>query len=102
MEDPRETILREASRCMYCGFCEAACPTLPLGPHRGWGPRGRVNLALRLAMDGAASREVEESLYSCLLCAACHDKCPARIDIVGVVRAARALLYSRGAGDAKG
>ena len=91
----RTYILSEASRCMFCGFCEALCPTLPLGPHRGYGPRGRVNIALGLARGNFKfSREAINSLYSCLLCEACHLKCPASLDIVGVIRAARALYSS--------
>ncbi|MEB3774819.1 MAG: (Fe-S)-binding protein [Desulfurococcales archaeon] len=76
---------------MYCGFCEPVCPTLQ-GIHRGYGPRGRVNLALMLARDGYSSKLVEESLYTCLLCGACMEVCPARIDIVGVVRASRTVM----------
>ncbi|MEB3860750.1 MAG: (Fe-S)-binding protein [Desulfurococcales archaeon] len=76
---------------MFCGFCEPVCPTLP-GEHRGYGPRGRVNLSLILARDGYTSRELEESIYTCLLCGACMEVCPSKIDIVGVVRASRSLL----------
>ncbi len=93
MEDARAWLEREAGKCIFCGFCESVCPTLELAPHRGWGPRGRVNLALMLARGEAGpSREVVESLYTCLLCRACHLKCPAGIDIVGVVRGARSLV----------
>ena len=82
----------EASKCIYCGFCEPVCPTLPEGPHRGYGPRGRVYLSLILAKTGSASREALDSLYSCLLCYACHEACPAEVDIVGIVRTARRLV----------
>lgn len=92
LEDLRGYLLREASRCIYCGFCEPVCPTLPPGRHRGYGPRGRVNIARMIALEGRATREDELSIYSCLLCGACNEVCPARIDIVGVVRAARALM----------
>lgn len=94
VEEARRLILGEASKCMFCGFCEPVCPTLPLGPHRGYGPRGRVNIALGLAKGTYRfTEEAIRSLYSCLLCEACHLKCPASLDIVGVVRAAR-VLYS--------
>ncbi len=90
----REYVESEASKCIYCGFCEPVCPTLPEGPHRGYGPRGRVYLSLVLARENGLSREALLSLYSCLLCYACHEVCPAEVDIVGVVRAARRLAVS--------
>jgi len=86
-----EYILEEATKCIYCGFCEPVCPTLP-GPHRGYGPRGRVNLAYMMLKDGMYSKNIEESIYTCLLCGACMEACPSRIDIVGVVRATRAIM----------
>ena len=96
-------IEEEASRCLYCGFCEALCPTRPLGLHRGYGPRGRVNIALMIARGEVGfSQATVESLYTCLLCGACELKCPAKIRIVDVIRAGRALYadragrYSRG------
>jgi len=88
----RAYVESEASKCIYCGFCEPVCPTLPHGPHRGYGPRGRVYLSMLLARGNSVSRETIDSLYSCLLCYACHEVCPAGVDIVGAVRAARALV----------
>lgn len=85
----------EASKCMYCGFCEPACPTLEGAPSRAYGPRGRVRIALLASRGSGLGEESLDALYTCLLCAACHDSCPAGIDIVGVVRAARALLSGK-------
>jgi len=95
MDSLERYVREEASKCMYCGFCEAVCPTRPLGRHRGWGPRGRVLLSLRIAEGAKPGREAVEGVYTCLLCAACHEKCPAGIDIAGVVRAARAIYNRR-------
>ncbi|MFN4046242.1 MAG: 4Fe-4S dicluster domain-containing protein [Acidilobaceae archaeon] len=83
--------LLEAEKCVYCGFCEPLCPTLYPGGHRGYGPRGRVNIALNVLRNGKPAGEALKSMYSCLLCGACSLVCPAKIDVVGVVRAFRAL-----------
>ncbi len=97
VESVRELVAREAGRCAYCGFCEAVCPTAPpLGPHRGYTPRGRVLLA-RLLAEGRVGVSVEllSSLYTCTLCGACMEACPAQLDIVEVVRLARSLAAAR-------
>jgi len=92
----RETALREAQRCLYCGFCEAVCPTLPHGVHRGYGPRGRVAIALQLlAGEAPVSGEALASIFSCLMCRACTIKCPISVDVAGIVRAVR-VLRNRG------
>lgn len=92
LEEVLDEIRRVASACMYCGFCEPVCPTLRHGPHRGYGPRGRVMLALRLAEEMRASGEMTRAFYSCLLCGACRLACPAGIDAGVVSRLARAAL----------
>ncbi|ADL18841.1 predicted Fe-S oxidoreductase [Acidilobus saccharovorans 345-15] len=90
----RDQLLSEANKCVYCGFCESVCPTQPFGPHRGYGPRGRVTL-LRELLEGRASLsdEVLSSFYSCLLCNACSTVCPARIRVGDLMRMARAMLW---------
>jgi len=96
LEALKRRILEEAHRCIYCGFCEAVCPTRPLGPHRGYGPRGRLLIARRLAgAEIPVTGQAVESLYTCLLCAACNTKCPAGIDIAGAIRDARALVAEK-------
>ncbi|MGC9134935.1 4Fe-4S dicluster domain-containing protein [Caldisphaera sp.] len=82
----------EVNRCMYCGFCESVCPTISLGPHRGYGPRGRVNLIKEILKNNTITEEVLSSIYSCLLCNACNLVCPAKIDIGRAVREVRAII----------
>jgi len=88
-----EEAKREVEKCMYCGFCEALCPTLSYGPHRGYGPRGRIAI-IKLLLETSInpSKEAINSIYTCTLCAACIEKCPAKIKITDLVIYARALI----------
>ncbi|WP_236698145.1 (Fe-S)-binding protein [Pyrodictium occultum] len=95
LEKLREAARQEAEMCLYCGFCEAVCPTLSHGPHRGYGPRGRLAVAARLLAGGRASGEALASIYSCLLCRACTLRCPVSIDVADIMRVVR-VLYSSG------
>lgn len=90
-ENIADWIIREASKCVYCGFCEPVCPTIYPGGHRGYGPRGRVNLAIAI-INGARSTEIENAIYTCLLCGACSLVCPAKIDIVNVIRSVKLTI----------
>ncbi len=87
-----EEALLETEKCMYCGFCEPVCPTLPYGPHRGYGPRGRIQLIKILITGQEPSPETISSLYTCTLCAACIEKCPAKINIPRLVVYARSII----------
>jgi len=92
-----DQLLREAQRCLYCGFCEPSCPTLRHGPHRGYGPRGRVTL-IRLLLEGRleATPGMVESLYTCLLCRRCEQSCPSGVPVAALVRGARSLAAQGG------
>ncbi len=92
--DEAQWILREAEKCLYCGFCEAVCPTLPLGPHRGYGPRGRVSIAAEAVTRGELGPEALASIYTCLTCGACTVKCPSAIPVADMVKAVRRLYAS--------
>ena len=87
-----EEALREAEKCMYCGFCEAVCPTIIHGPHRGYGPRGRIQLIKTILTRGNTSKAIIDSIYTCTLCAACIEKCPAKINIVDLIIYARSII----------
>ncbi|MET1101056.1 MAG: (Fe-S)-binding protein [Pyrodictiaceae archaeon] len=87
-------LLREAERCLYCGFCEAVCPTLEHGLHRGYGPRGRLSVIVYMTSAGKVTPEAVASLYSCLTCGACTVKCPLSINVAKLVKTARSLYVS--------
>ncbi|MDP8003741.1 MAG: 4Fe-4S dicluster domain-containing protein [Caldisphaera sp.] len=85
-------ILEDVEKCAYCGFCEVVCPTLPLGPHRGYGPRGRVNIIKEALSNKILTDEMLSSIYSCLMCNSCYIVCPARINVGLDVRETKSLI----------
>ncbi|RUM47548.1 MAG: (Fe-S)-binding protein [Hyperthermus sp.] len=89
-----ESLLDAVEKCLYCGFCEALCPTIRVGPHRGYGPRGRIALIKYYLDKGSASRELVSSIFSCLLCGSCVRACPALIDVPDLVRRMRSILVA--------
>ncbi len=99
VEELARRVSELASRCLGCGFCEPACPVLRHGPHRGYGPRGRVAAAAAIA-SGRPTREALASVYSCLLCRACVSSCPVGLDVAWLSRAARSLALRLGGGRA--
>lgn len=75
----------DASACLNCGSCTALCPVgLPLFPRR----------LFRYALLGAREKLLEqtEAIYSCLLCKACEENCPAGVHITDNVRSLRGYL----------
>ena len=87
----RQWLHTEVSKCVYCGFCEAVCPTLHAGGHRGHGPRGRLRVIKSLLEDEKPTAQAMESIYTCLLCGACNLQCPVGIKIAEAIREARPL-----------
>ena len=69
--------------CMHCGTCTAVCP---------WGLVGEYNprLLLRQIALGLEGFE-QESLWRCLTCRTCVQRCPREIDIIDAIRSARAV-----------
>ncbi|MDT7888380.1 MAG: (Fe-S)-binding protein [Desulfurococcales archaeon] len=89
--DPFARAWEEFNKCVFCGFCEASCPTLAETEERGYGPRGRVRV-VGLLLNGIYSEKTAEYLYTCLLCYACVPPCPTGVNIPGIVEAGRAIL----------
>ena len=75
----------DAEACMNCGVCTAVCPLeIDLLPRR----------LFRYVELGLADRVREESetVFSCLLCRACEESCPADVHITENVRVLRHWL----------
>ena len=83
----REEILRmsgvNTGKCMKCGKCSATCPAyaeMEYHPHQFVGMVETGDIAPLL---------VSESLYKCLSCFACVDRCPRGVEPAKVVEAVR-------------
>ena len=75
----------DAEECMNCGVCTAVCPLeIDLLPRR----------LFRYVELGLADRvhEETETVFSCLLCRACEESCPAGVHITENVRVLRHWL----------
>ncbi len=79
----------DAEVCMNCGVCTAACPLgIDLLPRRLF---RYVELGLEQRV-----RNESESIFSCLLCRACEESCPAGVHITENVRVLRHWLLEDG------
>ena len=85
----REEILRisgvNPQRCMKCGKCSAACPAyeeMEYHPHQFVGMVNCGNIQPLLN---------SQSLYRCLSCFACVDRCPRGVEPAKLVEAVRLM-----------
>jgi glycolate oxidase iron-sulfur subunit len=92
--------LTEASKCVRCGACKSLCPTYLTTQNETLGARGRVAMLGELGRERLAPTAVlADMIYSCMLCGACKNLCPAGINIPEVIYQGRGALrksFSRG------
>ncbi len=83
--------------CIRCAYCLEECP---VRLRTGWdtdGPRGKVILSYGLLKgEIEPSAAVAMKLFQCTTCRDCMSKCPANVEIMGIVAAARADLVRAG------
>lgn len=89
-EKQREEILRISGvnprRCMKCGKCSGTCPSydeMEYHPHQFVAMVESGDIAPLLA---------SESLYKCLSCMACVDRCPRGVEPAKLIEAVRLLV----------
>lgn len=89
-ETTRETVLRisgtNTRKCMLCGKCSGSCPAydaMDYRPHQfvSMVERGEIAPLLR-----------SKSLYACMSCFACVERCPRGVQPASLIEALRAMV----------
>lgn len=88
---------KEMMTCTMCGYCKNVCPTFV---DLLWDPpssRGRVVLSYgMLEKELEVDDSVVKAIYQCTLCRDCNRRCPSKVKVPDIVRAARADLVEAG------
>ncbi len=84
-----ELTLTDAKLCYQCGKCTAGCPVadkMTIKPHA----------LVTLAAQGRAARALsDDSIWLCVSCQTCTQRCPKTVDTAGVIDALRHEAYRR-------
>ncbi len=96
LDNGREKILEDGFEellyCINCGACLDFCPAYhQLGTKYGDKYLGSKGIILSAFMVNLL-RAKESGCYSCTLCSACFENCPAKIDLPGMMRKIRNKL----------
>jgi Fe-S oxidoreductase len=81
----------KAWACYDCGKCTATCPIARAGSVHS--PRRHV-LSANLGQEHELLHE--DTLFHCLTCGLCDQRCPAKVGYTGLVRSLRELAYNEG------
>jgi len=73
--------------CLECGKCSASCPRLLTG--KEYSPR---LLAHKLIAERDDEAFIENSVWECLTCGLCEERCPSGVDMSRFILEMRALL----------
>ncbi len=87
---------QEIARCNRCGFCQTACPVFRATGHETGVARGRIAL-LKALQEGRLewSGDLEDPLFTCLLCGACTAHCFPGVETADMMVAARQEYQER-------
>ncbi len=86
----------EIDKCVKCGTCRSICPTFRVLGRETASARGKLSLigaylGGEKGLGGAYLRHIKE----CTMCGGCKSSCPAGVDTVRVINAARAEHVER-------
>ena len=83
----------DPKKCMKCGKCSGTCPAydeMEFHPHQ----------FVSMINDGKVERLMaSESVYSCLTCFACAERCPRGVEPAKLIEAVRLLQIREKAGN---
>ncbi len=93
----KETVLRvsgvDPKKCMVCGKCSGTCPAydeMEYHPHQ----------FVVMVKDGRIRELMEsESLWRCLSCFACMERCPRNVEPAKLIEAVRLMVIREKGGD---
>ena len=89
-KDQTEQVIRMSGvnprKCMKCGKCSATCPAFD---EMEYHPHQFVSMVERGMIDELMA---SESLYKCLSCFACVERCPRNVEPAKLIEAVRLLV----------
>ena len=90
MEDFREEILRisgvNPAKCMKCGKCSATCPAYDQMEYH---PHQFVSMVQKGQIEKLMA---SKSIYTCLSCFACLERCPRNVEPAKLIEAVRLMV----------
>ena len=90
MEDYREEILRisgvNPAKCMRCGKCSATCPAYDQMEYH---PHQFVSMVQKGQIEKLMA---SKSIYTCLSCFACLERCPRNVEPAKLIEAVRLMV----------
>ena len=93
IEEIKELSQTNIAKCMKCGRCSAACPSydqMNIRPHQFVSYIARGDLQELLAAD---------SLWSCLSCFNCVERCPRGVAPANLIEAVRLMVIRKQGGE---
>jgi heterodisulfide reductase subunit D len=92
-----EKIEKEFMNCVRCGYCLQGCPTYDYYRMESATARGRLRITLSLFRDQLELNEtVMKRIFQCFFCSHCEVVCPAGLNIVEALNAARIGIVASG------
>lgn len=87
----------EMFTCTMCGYCKNVCPTFINVLRDPPSSRGRLIMSYGM-LEGELEPDdsVVKAIYQCTLCRDCNRRCPSKVKVPDIVRAARASLVEKG------